>query len=135
MKKLQKEIQIFKIQLNKSLQKSKSFKARLANAQKSVAGQSLNMVTKNMSLAGRIFTGVQYKLALKAAKRRRFTLEEKIMALTFFKKTPKCYTHFYNFFKLPSSKTLRILLSQIKIGSQKEKIRLFMKRSKTLLKQ
>lgn len=51
----------------------------------------------------------------KKPKGRRFTIDDKVLALTMYKKSPKAYSLLYKYFTLPSSKAMKRLLSQIKL--------------------
>lgn len=93
-----------------------SFKSRLDAASKLSDRAVFQKVTAEMSLPARLFTTMQYREAKKKPKGRRFTLEEKILALSFYKRSPKAYTLLHKSFTLPSSKSLRNLLGKIKIG-------------------
>jgi hypothetical protein len=59
------------------------------------------------------FLRTQLRIAGKKPKGRRWTNEEKIMALPLYKKSPKAYTLLRSFVPLPSKRTLNSLLQQI----------------------
>lgn len=104
-------------QLRNSKKREKSFEARLASANKILQGSStIDRVTQNMTLSAKIFTGMQYRQALKKPKGRRYLTQEKVMALSIYKKSPKCYTLLSKYFKLPSARCLKNLLSDVKIA-------------------
>ena len=94
--------------------RAKSFKARLANATKLYNDLAFQQVVKNMRTPARLFVRMQLQ-CMKKPKGRRFTLEEKILALSLYKKSPKSYSLLYKYFTLPSSKAMKRLLSNIKL--------------------
>ncbi|KAF9406036.1 hypothetical protein HW555_013454 [Spodoptera exigua] len=51
----------------------------------------------------------------KKPKGRRFTIDEKILSLSLYKKSPKAYKHLCSYFSLPSIKAMKRLLGQIKL--------------------
>ncbi|KAH9645396.1 hypothetical protein HF086_000014 [Spodoptera exigua] len=68
-----------------------------------------------MNLPTKIFTGMQYRETRKKPKGRRFTIDEKILSLSFYKRSPKSYKLLSKCFTLPSAKSLKKLLANIKI--------------------
>ncbi|RVE41218.1 hypothetical protein evm_014131, partial [Chilo suppressalis] len=95
--------------------KSRTYKERLASATKLSDNVAFNFVTKHMTKAAKIFTHMQLQTK-KKSKGRRFTIEQKVLSLSLYKKSPKCYRLLSSYFTLPSSKTMKQLLNQIKIG-------------------
>ncbi|KAJ8736244.1 hypothetical protein PYW08_006900 [Mythimna loreyi] len=94
--------------------KEQSFKKRLANAEKLCNEAAFQQVTKNMTKPAQLFVHMQLQ-STKKPKGRRFSLEEKVMSLSLFKKSPKCYRLLCKYFALPSAKAMMRLLSQIKL--------------------
>ncbi|XP_048002411.1 uncharacterized protein LOC125238954 [Leguminivora glycinivorella] len=95
-KSAQKEIRSLKNKLRKSVKQARHYKARLATVSNLLHGSDdMARFTKNMSRSGRIFTGMQYRQASKKPKGRRYNMEEKVLALSIFKKSPKCYNLLY----------------------------------------
>lgn len=88
-------------------------------------------VVKNMRKPAQLFVHMQMQ-CLKKSKGRRFTMDEKILALSMYKKSPKAYSLLYKYFTLPSSKAMKRLLSQIKLYPGINPI-LFEKIKKTVL--
>lgn len=95
--------------------KVKKYKLRLRQAKISVE-KSFEKLTQNMSESAKLFTRMQFKEGQKKKKGRRFTLEEKILSLSIFKKSPKTYKLMCKHFTLPSRKVLKSLLAQIKLS-------------------
>ncbi|CAG4981338.1 unnamed protein product [Colias eurytheme] len=67
-----------------------------------------------MSKPAQLFVRMQLESS-KTPKGRRFTNEEKVLSLSLFKKSPKSYAHLCKYFILPSLKSMKRLLSTIKI--------------------
>lgn len=84
-----------------------------------------------MTTAAKIFTNMQYTQTHKRARGRRFTLKEKVLSLSMYKKSPKSYTLLYKYFTLPSIKSLKRLLAKVEIESGLNKS-LFIKMRETV---
>lgn len=108
-----------------------SYKARLANAANLFKNTAFQHVIKNMRKPAQLFVHMQLQSA-KNPKGRRFTIDEKVLALSMYKKSPKAYSLLYKYFTLPSSKAMKRLLSQIKLYPGINPI-LFQKIKKTVL--
>ncbi|XP_048487660.1 uncharacterized protein LOC119691665 [Plutella xylostella] len=67
-----------------------SFKARLAQAEKLYRKSSYKKLIKDMTPQAKLFTSMQLQTK-KKQKGRRFRLEEKVLSLSLFKRSPKCY--------------------------------------------
>lgn len=78
--------------------------------------KALQRVTEKMKMPSRLFTNIQFRETNKKPKGRRFTNEEKILALSLYKKSPRCYALLSKCFTLPSAKSLKILLGRIRIA-------------------
>lgn len=74
-------------------------------------------LSHEMSRASAVFVGSQLRCSKKKPKGRRWTLEEKVMALSLYKKSPKAYRFMRCMFALPCKKTLNCLLSGIPFGT------------------
>lgn len=96
--------------------KGRSFKARLENAGKIANERAFLKMTDKMTLSAKIFTSMQFRETQKKPRGRRFHMEEKILSMSLFKRSPKCYSLLSKCFTLPSTKTLKNLLGKIKIG-------------------
>ncbi|KAF0720943.1 Transposable element P transposase [Aphis craccivora] len=66
-----------------------------------------------MTKAAAIFTRLQLRETNTTAKGRRFTLEEKLLSLSLYKRRTKSYNTLSKLFTLPCQKTLSNLLSKI----------------------
>lgn len=75
----------------------------------------LQTLTKKMSSPAKIFTVLQFRECGKKPKGRRFLKEEKVLALSLYKRSPKCYALLSKCFTLPSAKSLKNLLAKIVI--------------------
>lgn len=73
------------------------------------------MVVGKMNTPAKIFTNMQYRESHKKPKGRRFAVEEKILSLSLYKRSPKCYKHLTKCFTLPSARSLKKMLAKIKI--------------------
>lgn len=72
-------------------------------------------LTKNMTKPAQLFVQMQLQ-STKKPKGRRFSIEEKVLSLSLFKKSPKSYKLLSKYFTLPSSKAMKRLLSRIKLS-------------------
>lgn len=72
---------------------------------------------KRFTLMATIFTMLQFRECKKDKKGRRFTKDEKIMALHFYKRGPKVYRMLQKIFVLPSPFTLNKMVSKANIKS------------------
>lgn len=68
-----------------------------------------------MNSVARKFLWMQIKFCTKKQKGRRFSLEEKVIALSIMKQSPKCYRFLQRIFILPCKTTLNKLLSNVNI--------------------
>jgi len=71
--------------------------------------------SEKMTAAASLFTKLQLRETKKKNKGQRFTLDEKIMSLSLYKRSPKCYRMLSIMFTLPSPKTLQNVLSSVSI--------------------
>ncbi|CAK1587998.1 unnamed protein product [Parnassius mnemosyne] len=101
--------------------KGNCFSQRLNNAKKLLKEPSFHKVFKTMSIPAKFFNIVQYK----QNKRKQFTVDEKVLALRLFIKTPKGYLLLAKLFTLPSHTSLKRLLAQIKISPGPNNVLLF----------
>lgn len=96
--------------LRRQKTKKQLFKQRLR------AAESISeMYSEKMTAAASIFTKLQLRETMKKKKGRRFTIDEKILSLSLFKRSPKCYRMLSVMFTLPSPKTLHNVLSSVSI--------------------
>lgn len=114
-KQYKKQIKNLKTQLRRTRQRTQNFKARLASAEKFTNDAAFLRLTKNASMEAKIFMKMQCSQAHKAPSGRRFSLDDKILSLSLFKKSRRYYNFLARKFILPSAKTSKALLSEIKI--------------------
>lgn len=95
--------------------KSKSFKQRLIAAEKLSDRYIQDKLSEKLTPAATLFTNLQIRETKKQKKGRRFTLNEKILSLSLYKKSPKCYNLLSTLFTLPCRRSLISLLHQVKI--------------------
>lgn len=111
--------------LNKELRRSRkqcnTFKNRLAAAS-NFSGKLFNSkLSSQMTTSASIFTKLQLRETNNKARGRRFTLEEKLLSLSLYKQSAKCYRLLSKLFTLPGRKSLTNLLSKIPIGTGVDK--------------
>lgn len=111
---LHKKVRHLQTEINRLRKRGGTFKERLANATNLSKNVAFKAVLQQMTKPAQIFMNMQLQ-AKKKSKGRRFTVEEKILSLSLFKKSPKAYAHFYKYFTLPSTKAMKRLLSQIRL--------------------
>ncbi|XP_052740311.1 uncharacterized protein LOC128198019 isoform X2 [Bicyclus anynana] len=109
------QIKLLKNEIKILQNRCNRFKARLAGAEKIGRNNFFRILTQNMTGAAKIFTGMQYKQTPKKPNGRRFTLKEKVLSLSIYKRSPKNYNLLSKFFTLPSPRTLKSLLTQLKL--------------------
>ncbi|CAG4952227.1 unnamed protein product [Colias eurytheme] len=112
-------------------QKEPQLQNKLASASKMIMDRALEKVTANMTLAAKIITKLQCRESYKKSKGRRFTLKEKVLSLSMYKRSPKCYTLLASYFCLPSAKALKRLLAKVEIESGMNKA-VFLKMKETV---
>lgn len=95
------------------MQKQIKNKTRIAKAEKFVQSPYYTQLLNYVNNPTYNFIMCQVRNQLLSPPRRRYTLEEKILALCIFKVSPKAYRFLSKMFALPSSKTLTNLLKKI----------------------
>ncbi|RVE40807.1 hypothetical protein evm_014543 [Chilo suppressalis] len=108
-------IKVLQSEVCRLRKKSGTLKQRLAEAQRVSGDAAFQYLTRDMKKSAKLFIQMQ-KQNKKTPKGRRFSIEEKILCLSLFKKSPKCYRMLSKYFTLPSSRAMTRLLSNIKIG-------------------
>lgn len=111
----QRKIRNLRNEVYRLRKKGQTFRKRLENAEKINERIALKY-NSYLSKPAQLFFSMQKQSKYKP-KGRRFSIDEKILALSLFKKSPKCYKLLYKLFTLPSSKSMKRLLSKIKICS------------------
>ncbi|XP_063538135.1 uncharacterized protein LOC134747440 [Cydia strobilella] len=76
---------------------------------------SFQQLVSEMNSVAKKFLWMQIKLCTKKKQGRRFSLEEKVIALSIMKQSPKCYRFLQRIFILPSKTTLNNLLTNVNI--------------------
>lgn len=88
---------------------------RLRQLKKASIKTDFEKLTRNMPKSAKIFTRMQFMEGHKKKKGHRFILDEKILSLSLYKKSPKAYSLMSKYFTLPSRKVLKTLLAQVKM--------------------
>ncbi|KAF9823382.1 hypothetical protein SFRURICE_006595 [Spodoptera frugiperda] len=99
----------------RSQKRNQNLKSRIASAEKMSADDLFKKLSCKMTTAAKIFTKMQYSQTRKKPSGRRFTLEEKVLSLSLYKKSPRSYPLLAKFFTLPSTKSLKRLLTKIEV--------------------
>jgi len=107
--------------LQKKLQNTdlsrKLFKDRLAMAQKASDNLLSDKLSKKMTVSASLFTRIQLRETHKKTNGRRFTLDEKVLSLSLYKRSPQCYRLLSKIFTLPCRRTLTSLLAKVPINT------------------
>ncbi|RVE52890.1 hypothetical protein evm_002547 [Chilo suppressalis] len=114
---LKNTIKKLKVKLAKAKKSRISFKQRLALVRKQCHTDVFNVLSKKMSESAKIFLKMQLLQSTKKHKGRRYTLTEKILALSVYKPSPKAYRFLSGICALPSPKTLQKLLHKLSISA------------------
>lgn len=92
-----------------------NYRARAKRALVFSKEKSMEELAKNMNPLTKRILWMQLKLCTKHKKARRFTTEEKLIALSIYKQGPKSYKFLQKIFILPCKTTLKKMISQINI--------------------
>lgn len=95
--------------------KAKTFKQRLKAAETMSEKYIFDNLSDKLSPAATLFTNLQIRETRKKNKGRRFTLDEKLLSLSLYKKSPKSYRLLSSLFTLPSRRLLSTMLSKVPI--------------------
>lgn len=90
-----------------------SYKTRIKLAKKYSEDDSFRSLSTKVNKITYNFILSQLKTQNKKPNGRRYTQEDKILALSIFKQSPKAYNYLSTIFSLPSPKTLNLLLQDI----------------------
>lgn len=123
-------IKILQSEMLRTRRRTENYKLRLARADKMSTDVLFQKLTKNMTTAAKIFTKI-YTQTHKKPSGRRFTMEEKILSLSIYKRNPKNYTLLAKYFTLPSAKSLKRLLARIEVEAGLNKT-IFLKMKETV---
>jgi len=92
------------------------FKSRLQAAEKFSDTYLHKKLSDKLTAAASLFTKLQLRETEKKNKGQRFTLDEKMLSLSLYKRSPKCYRLLSQLFVLPSKRTLNNILRSVTIG-------------------
>ncbi|CAG9136660.1 unnamed protein product [Plutella xylostella] len=93
-----------------------SYQERIEKAEKLNQNKSFSELVEKLTPQAKTFLKMQVKLANKHIKRRRFTTEQKLLALSLQKQSPKGYKLLHKIFILPSRRTLRKFTHHISLA-------------------
>lgn len=102
-----------KAKVRRNTASKNTYKARLLMAKKALKNNDFDAISSKLSPAAQALIKMQFNLAGKKAKGRRFTLDEKILALSLYKPSPKAYRILSNICILPKRKTLQGVLQKV----------------------
>lgn len=105
-KKLHKHLVSVKVKLGKCRNKITNQKVELKAAKDLFSNQKFVTAMENFTTSAKLITLMQFRETKKKNKGRRFSMKEKIVALTILKHSPKAYRFLRKIFILPSSQTL-----------------------------
>lgn len=118
---LHKKIISIKVKLCKLKNKFKKQTAEIKAAKNLATDPAVLKILENCSYAAKILIQLQFREIKKKEKGRRFTLQEKILALSILKQSPKAYRFLRKIFILPAPQTLvkLIQMSNLQPGINK----------------
>jgi len=91
------------------------FKTRLRDAEKFNDKYLVSRLSQKTTAAASLFMQLQVRETIKCSRGRRFNLDEKMLSLSLYKRSPKCYRMLAKLFTLPSKRTLNNILSSVRI--------------------
>lgn len=109
---VQLKIMAAKRRINRLKNKVKKQAAEIKAAKKFVANPAVLDVLQNCSSNAKLLMRVQWREDKKKDKGRRFTLQEKVAALSIMKQSPKAYRFLRKIFILPAKQTLAKLIEK-----------------------
>lgn len=115
-KKLYKASLKIKNQLSKNKSKINSFKHRIKLADKFLKEDNFNQIVDKVNSTTYNFLLSQVKNQKKKIHGRRYSNDDKILALSIYKQSPKGYKYLSSLFALPSVKTIMSLLRKVPFG-------------------
>ncbi|KAJ8710271.1 hypothetical protein PYW07_009637 [Mythimna separata] len=92
-----------------------NFNLRAKKALKFSKEKSFEKLTEKLNPMAKAFLWMQIKQCTKKARGRRFSDEEKLIAMAIMKQSPKCYRFLQRIFILPSKYTLNKMISKLNI--------------------
>lgn len=112
---LRKKLLAARVKLSKCRSKTKMQAIQNKAMRHIVTHPQISKALDNWSSTAKLLTLMQFREYKKNIKGRRFTLKEKLMALSIFKQSPKGYRFFRKIFILPSPQTLRNVINMANI--------------------
>jgi len=91
------------------------FKDRLKAAEKLNDNYLIDKCSNKINAATSLFLKLQVRETNKASRGRRFSIDEKMLGLSLYKRSPNCYGMLSKRFTLPSKRTLNTVLSTVSI--------------------
>ncbi|KAF0722183.1 Uncharacterized protein FWK35_00020495, partial [Aphis craccivora] len=91
------------------------FKDRLKAAEKLNDNYLIDKCSNKINAATSLFLKLQVRETNKASRGRRFSIDEKMLSLSLYKRSPKCYGMLSKLFTLPSKRTLNTILLTVSI--------------------
>lgn len=115
-KDLRSEIVAIKVKLSKLRNKIKKQTAEIKSVKKFSTNPAVMKTIENLSSTAKLLMEIQWRENKKQEKGRRFTIQEKIVALSILKQSPRGYRFFRKIFILPTPQTLIKLVQKSHIG-------------------
>lgn len=103
-------------QSRRNTNRTNLFKTRLANAEKFNDKYLVSRLSQKSTAAASLFMQLQVRETKKCSRGHRFNLNEKMLSLSLYKRSPKCYRLLAKLFTLPSKRTLNNILSSVTIS-------------------
>lgn len=94
----------------------KLFKSRLQAAEHFADTYIMDKISDKVTATASLFTRLQIRETGKKSNGHRFTLDEKILSLSLYKRSPKCYRLLSQMFTLPCKRTLNNILTSVTIS-------------------
>lgn len=95
--------------------KQLEFSHRARRASKFLKNKTFEKLTEKLNPLTKKIIYMQIKQSTRKTKGRRFTNEEKLIALSIMKQSPKCYKFLHKIFILPSKSTLNKMISELNV--------------------
>lgn len=111
------ELKKLELKLSRALKTKMTYRDRYLVASKLKKTNAFKIVAEKMSPAARTLFLMQVRSSGKKPKGRRFTLNEKILALSLYKPSPKAYRLLSQICALPSRRTLQNILETVDLKS------------------
>ncbi|KAF0706516.1 THAP-type domain-containing protein, partial [Aphis craccivora] len=103
-------------QSRRNTNRNNLFKTRLRDAEKFNDKYLVSRFSPKVTAAASLFMKLQVRETKKSSRGHRFNLDEKMLSLSLYKRSPKCYRMLAKLFTLPSKRTLNNILSSVKIS-------------------